>query len=409
MSNHSSIYNLLKHHNLTLDTPKLMKYLTLSPNKLHSLPNHSEQLSLRQTTNFEPRLTPEIKQQFRMVGSWFRTFKGDRIIIKGTLFREMVQQAMGEHRIELGMQMHVKKNRSSVIIDKMLLTQAQENGAVLDEEELLFLVGEQTNTFDADVDNQPVRDLTLNEDNIFQADECDAFDSDVDDEPTAQSIFMANLSSAGPANLKAGPSNASILSGITVIDSTSADMGNSNVIPYEQYLTINDVFVVPSSASSVPNDAYVLHDNDAYFELTLREQKWNELMSYFIGHNKKEDNLRKELHSVKLQLNSTIQNNKIIEETVTALKQEFKQKETKFLTDFSNMKNLKDKLENKLYSQDQSIQTVHMMLKHTKLYDQDAETAIGFTSEKAKKAQPALYDSDELLKGASCPYNYYII
>ncbi|GJT67953.1 hypothetical protein Tco_1019433 [Tanacetum coccineum] len=43
----------------------------------------------------------------------------------------------------------------------------------------------QGNTFDADVDNQPVQDLALNEDNIFQADECDAFDSDVDDEPTA--------------------------------------------------------------------------------------------------------------------------------------------------------------------------------------------------------------------------------
>ncbi|GKC39760.1 retrovirus-related pol polyprotein from transposon TNT 1-94 [Tanacetum coccineum] len=51
--------------------------------------------------------------------------------------------------------------------DKMLLMQAQENGAVLDKEELLFLAGEQTNTFDADVDNQPVRDLPLNEDNIF--------------------------------------------------------------------------------------------------------------------------------------------------------------------------------------------------------------------------------------------------
>ncbi|GKC22591.1 retrovirus-related pol polyprotein from transposon TNT 1-94 [Tanacetum coccineum] len=69
--------------------------------------------------------------------------------------------------------------------DKMLLMQAQENGAVLDEEELLFLAGEQGNTFDADVDNQPVQDLALNEDNIFQADECDAFDLDVDDERTA--------------------------------------------------------------------------------------------------------------------------------------------------------------------------------------------------------------------------------
>ncbi|GJW52047.1 hypothetical protein Tco_0093398 [Tanacetum coccineum] len=62
----------------------------------------------------------------------------------------------GGHIIELGMPMQ----------DKMLLMQAQENGAVLDEEELLFLAGEQGNTFDADVDNQPVQDLALNEDNI---------------------------------------------------------------------------------------------------------------------------------------------------------------------------------------------------------------------------------------------------
>ncbi|GKG55958.1 hypothetical protein Tco_0574852, partial [Tanacetum coccineum] len=39
----------------------------------------------------------------------------------------------------------------------------QENGVVLDEEELLFLASEQGNTFDADVDNQPVQDLALNE------------------------------------------------------------------------------------------------------------------------------------------------------------------------------------------------------------------------------------------------------
>ncbi|GKA96628.1 hypothetical protein Tco_0818723 [Tanacetum coccineum] len=83
---------------------------------------------------------------------------------------------------------------------------------LLDEKELLFLAGEQTNTFDAYVDDKPVRDLALNVDNIFQADKCDAFDSDVDVDPTAQSIFMANLSSAGPLNLQVGPSNASILS-----------------------------------------------------------------------------------------------------------------------------------------------------------------------------------------------------
>ncbi|GJY66639.1 hypothetical protein Tco_0468877 [Tanacetum coccineum] len=311
------------------------------------------------------------------------------------------------------------------------------------------------------------------------ANECDAFDSDVDDEPTAQTIFMVNLSSARPANLQAGPSNASILSEVhdlenaidpidnhqveheihdevqqkNVIESTSADMGNSNVIPYEQYLMVNDVSVVPSSASSVPNDAFVLHDNDAYIppnplatelniykeQVAIYEQRAK--YRYIKNHkknvkngqtrtreteehkrsqrfkakakknrNKKEENLKKELHFVKLQLNSTIQNNKIIEETITALKQEFKQKESKFLSDFSNLKNLKDKLENKLYSQDQPIQTVHMMLKPTKLYDQDAVTAIGvqnpFYLRKAKKAQPTLYDGDKLLKTHHVPVIY---
>ncbi|GKE09658.1 hypothetical protein Tco_1413209 [Tanacetum coccineum] len=146
----------------------------------------------------------------------------------------------------------------------MLLMQAQENGIVLDDEELHFLAGEQGNTFDADVDNQQVQDLALNEDNIFQEDECGAFDSDVDNESTAQTIFMANLSSAGSANSQAGLSNASILSESNVIDSTSVHMGNSNVIPYEQYLTSNDVSVVPSCASSAPNNAYVFIDNNLH-------------------------------------------------------------------------------------------------------------------------------------------------
>nr|GFD61033.1 hypothetical protein [Tanacetum cinerariifolium] len=36
------------------------------------------------------------------------------------------------------------------------------------------------------------------------ADECDAFDSDVDEAPTAQTMFMANLSSADPVYNKVG-------------------------------------------------------------------------------------------------------------------------------------------------------------------------------------------------------------
>nr|GEX18951.1 retrovirus-related Pol polyprotein from transposon TNT 1-94 [Tanacetum cinerariifolium] len=88
----------------------------------------------------------------------------------------------------------------------MLLLQAQENGVALDAEQLLFLVGGQDNAIDEDVDEQPVQDLALNVDNVFQADDCDTFDSDVDEAPMAQTMFMANLSSVDPINDEAGPS-----------------------------------------------------------------------------------------------------------------------------------------------------------------------------------------------------------
>ncbi|GKE71568.1 hypothetical protein Tco_1529640, partial [Tanacetum coccineum] len=49
---------------------------------------------------------------------------------------------------------------------------AQENGVALAEEQLLFIVGGQDIAVDEDVDEQPVQDLALNVDNVFQADNC---------------------------------------------------------------------------------------------------------------------------------------------------------------------------------------------------------------------------------------------
>ncbi|GKA79002.1 retrovirus-related pol polyprotein from transposon TNT 1-94 [Tanacetum coccineum] len=82
--------------------------------------------------------------------------------------------------------------------------QAQENGVALDEEQLLFIAGGQDNAVDEDVNEQPVQDLALNVDNVFQADDYDAFDSDVDEAPTAQTMFMENLTSADPGYDEAG-------------------------------------------------------------------------------------------------------------------------------------------------------------------------------------------------------------
>ncbi|GKD65378.1 hypothetical protein Tco_1307486, partial [Tanacetum coccineum] len=127
-----------------------------------------------------------------------------------------------------------------------LLMQAQENGVVLDEEQLLFLAG--------------------GLDNVFQADDCDAYDSDVDDAPTAQTLFMANLSSADQVYDEASPSyDSDVLSEVHnhdhyqdavcdhhdehemhddvqpnhVVDSHADYTSDSNMTPYDQYVKDN--------------------------------------------------------------------------------------------------------------------------------------------------------------------------
>nr|GEY33252.1 putative ribonuclease H-like domain-containing protein [Tanacetum cinerariifolium] len=147
----------------------------------------------------------------------------------------------------------------------------------------------QDNAFYDDVDEQPVQDLALNVDNVFLADDCDAFDSDVDEAPTAQTMSMANLSSADPVTNEAGPSyDSDILSEVPdhehyqdaacthhkghvthdsvqldhVVDSYADYTSDSNMILYDQYVKDNEVQVIHSDASSVPIDAFMMIYND---------------------------------------------------------------------------------------------------------------------------------------------------
>ncbi|GJU87137.1 hypothetical protein Tco_1294683 [Tanacetum coccineum] len=57
-------------------------------------------------------------------------------------------------------------------------------------------------------------------------------------------------------------------------------------------------------------------------------------------------------------------------EEVTSLKIDFKQKENKYLEEFLDMKALKEKVEDRLFKQDQSLQTVHMLCKTKSHYDE---------------------------------------
>nr|GEY47820.1 integrase, catalytic region, zinc finger, CCHC-type, peptidase aspartic, catalytic [Tanacetum cinerariifolium] len=151
--------------------------------------------------------------------------------------------------------------------------------------------GGQDNVVDGDVDEQPVQDLALNVDNVFQADNCNAFDSNVDEAPTAQTMFMANISFADPVYDEANSSyDSDVLSEVHdhdhyqdvvcehhevhemhddvqpnyVVDSHTDYTSDSNMTPYDQYVKDNAVQVEQSDVSAVSNDAYMMILNDMH-------------------------------------------------------------------------------------------------------------------------------------------------
>ncbi|GKD00937.1 hypothetical protein Tco_1171211, partial [Tanacetum coccineum] len=123
------------------------------------------------------------------------------------------------------------------------------------------------NAVDEDVDEQPVQDLALNVNNVFQADDCDAFNFDVNEAPTAQTMFMANLSSADPVYDEAGPLyDSDILSGVHDHDEYQDAIceHHEEHEMYDDYVKDNAMPVVQSNVSSIPNDAYMMIYNDMY-------------------------------------------------------------------------------------------------------------------------------------------------
>ncbi|GJR15996.1 hypothetical protein Tco_0798648 [Tanacetum coccineum] len=162
---------------------------------------------------------------------------------------------------------------------------------LLDEEQLLFLAGDQVNNFDDDVDDPPEKDLALNVDHIFEADQCDAFNSDIDEAPNIQTMFMVNLSSEYPIYDKARPSYDSNtpfevqdhdtfvdhmdeyhevhemqndVQHNYVVDSNAEYTSDSNIILYNQYVEDNKENVVQSNVSSVQNDALMSIINEMH-------------------------------------------------------------------------------------------------------------------------------------------------
>ncbi|GJR89212.1 hypothetical protein Tco_0213223 [Tanacetum coccineum] len=98
-------------------------------------------------------------------------------------------------------------------------------------------------------------------------------------------------------------------------------------------------------------------------------------------------------------------------EEVTTLKKDFKQKANKYLEYFLDMKALKEKVEDKLFKQDQSLQTIHMLCKPKPYYDEKKKVAIGYKNPlyltRAMQVQSVLYNGHEIVKTNHAPALVY--
>nr|GEV65591.1 retrovirus-related Pol polyprotein from transposon TNT 1-94 [Tanacetum cinerariifolium] len=186
--------------------------------------------------------------------------------------------------------------------------QVQENRVALDAEQLFFLAGGHDNAINKDVDEKPVHDLALNVDNVFQAEDY-------------------------PVNDEAGPSHDSdILSEVhdhdhyqdAVCEHHKEHMMHDTIQLNHVVDSHVDHTISKTSRNTVVENSLTaelatykehveLYERRARFELTEREQMINEQLRLVISnHNLKEETLKKELHSVKLQLASTVNHNKLM-------------------------------------------------------------------------------------------------
>nr|GEZ81874.1 retrovirus-related Pol polyprotein from transposon TNT 1-94 [Tanacetum cinerariifolium] len=296
--------------------------------------------------------------------------------------------------------------------DKMLLMQAHENGVALDAEQLLFLAGGQDNAFDDDVDEQPA--------------------------PTAQTMFMANLSSTDPVTDEAGPSyDSDILSEVQdhdqyqdvvcahheehamhdnvqldhVVDSHADYTSDSNMIPYDQYVKDNEVLVAYSNVSSIPNDALMMIYNEICEphaqsvsnpsrNTSVKKSPTAELATYKEQVELYERWAKFELtereQKINEQLRLVIFDRSFKEET---LKKELHCIKLELASTINHNKSM---VEDRLIKQDQSLQTVHLLCRPKPYYNELNKVAIGYKNPlcltHAKQVQPALYNGHEIIK-----------
>ncbi|GKA76885.1 putative ribonuclease H-like domain-containing protein [Tanacetum coccineum] len=213
------------------------------------------------------------------------------------------------------------------------------------------------------------------------ADDLDAYDSDCDELNTTKVALMANLSHYGSdvltevhnsdnmdnnminQDVQVRPSSEQLS---VVNHSKTKITSDSNIIPYSQYVHETQQEADQNSNSSAQQDAMMLSSVEIdHLKQTLSE------------HLKEKESLM---------------------QTVTLLKNDFKNEESRNIDREIALEKKIKQLDNIVYKRDQSAQTVHMLTKPQFFYDHTTKQALGFQNpfylKKAQQLEPKLYDGN---------------
>ncbi|GKA54374.1 retrovirus-related pol polyprotein from transposon TNT 1-94 [Tanacetum coccineum] len=260
--------------------------------------------------------------------------------------------------------------------EKMLLVQALESGAVLDEEQMAFLAD--------NMDAVPSHDINLNN-NVFdnnvqelQYSEQPPFIDDSNIESTSDSGFHGSSSSsstlgAGGALSKGGTTSLAQQDALimSVIEELSNKVAQCNALNKENKI-VNESLTAELETYKEhvkifeERQKFDLNDREKYIDFQMRD--------VIVKRNAKFADFEKEIQSLKLHLSAHMSDNKLLTTTIDVLKKETKEKEDKYLDEIIALEKKK----------------------------KDHKTALGYQNPlyltKAQLKQPTLYCGQTIVK-----------
>ncbi|GJY38300.1 hypothetical protein Tco_0424664 [Tanacetum coccineum] len=227
----------------------------------------------------------------------------------------------------------------------------------------------------------------------FQTEDLDTYDSDCDDLSTHKRFLWPTFPIM---DFEQSP----------VMDFTDNKISSdSNIIPYSQYLQETQQETVQDTNLQAQQDSMILsvieqmseqminHVNN--WEKANKEQN-NETITAELERYKERNLLKEQIDSLEQNLSKQIKKKESLFKTFTVFKNEYKEKENKYMENEIDLEKKIKELDNIIYKVGQSAQTVHMLIEPQSFYDNTHKQALGYHNpfylRKAQRIKPTLYD-----------------